>query len=71
MFTICQWCWCGVAPPLLLGSEGVQQRSQQNEIEIVILDMGESKSLSKYGVGSLYSVHNESVGWLEWTEKKG
>ena len=71
MFTICQWCWCGVAPPLLLGSEGVQQRSQQNEIEIVILDMGESKSLSKYRVGSLYSVHNESVGWLEWAEKKG
>ena len=36
-----------------MGRAGVSTSSQQNEIEIVILDMGESKSLSIYVLGSI------------------
>ena len=49
-----------------MGRAGVSTSSQQNEIEIVILDMGESKSLSIYVLGSIiwFSQHNTGTGEL-------
>lgn len=72
MFTFCQFCYLS-HPPFIedsltegMGWVGVSTTSQQNEIEIVILDMGESKSLSIYELGSIiwFSQHNTDTGEL-------